>query len=649
MPFVADLGPTLLAVGTAILVLPLLDRERTAGRAVPCFLCIALMGRTLIWRLTDTLPPFTLTLEALWAYSFVALEVLSTISSMLLFFFLSRTINRDADSRRHAAWVAHEQPRVDILIATLNEERSILERTIIGALAQDYGNFRVHVLDDGRREWLRALCARRGAGYITRADNAHAKSGNINHALHVLTERGDPGEFVAILDADFVAQPDFLKRALALFHDPQVGCVQTPQHFFNPDPLQHGFKSAQRWPDEQRFFFDVLLASKDAWNVAFCCGTSSISRRRALDEVGGFPVESITEDMLLSLKLKARAWKTVYLNERLSMGLAPEGVGEYITQRRRWCLGFMQIARSAFGPFGSAPLPLIDRLSLMDAFLYWGLSFPFRIFCLAAPVVYGLTGIAVIRADATAVLAHYGPSICTAVIVLGWITRGRVLPIITDAGQLIITYDAMEAALVGLLQPKGHRFSVTPKGGDRSRIVVQWRLMLRFAIPLAIVLGTVAYGTQFEFSPIYGDRSAPIWLFWSYYNALVIFVTAVTCIELPRQQVENFHADEPAWLTIGGHTRQHRLLLLSPAGATLSGAIEAAEGAPIDIRLHQIEAPIAARLVQRGKHSSRIEFSASPAADDALTLKLFSGHYHVRPHDFRFADVVTAITARAMT
>src|SRR5258706_483852 len=131
------------------------------------------------------------------------------------------------------------------------------------------------------------------------------------------------------------------------------------------------------------------------------------------------------------------------------MGLAPEGVSEYITQRGRWCLGFMQIARSKWGVLGSATLPAIDRISLFDAFLYWGTSFPFRILCLIAPLVYEFTGLAVIHADAQGALEHYAPSLCTTMIVLAWLTRGRVLPIVTDAGHQVLLLSTSWATLSG--------------------------------------------------------------------------------------------------------------------------------------------------------------------------------------------------------
>ncbi|MGN6775889.1 glycosyltransferase [Rhizobium sp.] len=634
-----------LVVGAALLLLPMLDRDTTAGRILPCLVCEALILRTLFWRVTETLPPFGLSADVLWAYLFIFFEVLSSTSSMLLLMFLARTIDRRTEAERNRAWTLRQMPTVAVLIATYNEEHAILERTIIGAQSQDYSNFKVYVLDDGRREWLRRMCVDRGVGYIARPDNSDAKAGNLNHALRLLAEH-EPSEFIAVLDADFVAQPNFLSSALPLFHDSKVACVQTPQHFFNPDPLQHGFKAVRYWPDEQRFFFDVLLASKDAWGVAFSCGTSSICRRAALDEIGAFPTESVTEDMLLSLKLKAAGWKTVYLNQQLSVGLAPEGIAEYVTQRGRWCLGFMQIARSAWGPFGSAPLPLIDRISLVDAFLYWAISFPFRIICVAAPIVYALTGKAVIDTDPESVLSHYGPSISAAFLVLVWITRGRVLPVVSDASQLLITFDGMRAAVVGFFRPKGHRFKVTPKGGDRRGVTVQWRLMARFAILLAMTLASVAYGTLSEFSPIYGEKSASIWLFWSYYNALALLVATLTCIELPRSRVEEFLTDEPVLIAWAESCDQYRVLQLSTAGATLCGKAPAIAGSEIVMKIDNVDSHIPARIVGATRKTFEVEFVPSRIVTDALIRKLFLGSYQLRPMEFRIRHVWTAIVGR---
>jgi cellulose synthase (UDP-forming) len=639
---IAAAAPTLFIVGAAIALLPLFDRNSAAGRAIPCFLCIALMFRAIIWRATSTLPTFDLSPQAVWAYVFFAGEVASTVSGSLLLLFLSRTIDRRPQSQRHQSWIAAQRMQVDILIATYNEEEDILDRTIVGAKSQDYAHFRVFVLDDGRRDWLRELCRRRGVGYITRPDNEHAKAGNLNHGLQWLAQHGGAAEFVAILDADFVPQPNFLRHALALFHDPDVGCVQTPQHFFNPDPLQHGFEAAHLWPDEQRFFFDILLASKDAWGVAFSCGTSSICRRSAVEAIGGFPTESITEDMLLSVKLKSVGWRTIYLNERLSMGLAPEGLREYITQRVRWCIGFMQIACSNWGPLGSRRLPFLDRLSLVDAFLYWGLSFPFRILCLLAPIVFGYTAVPVFSASSADLLFYLGPSLAAQMIVIAWISRGRALPILSDANQLLIAFHATKAAATGLIKPKGHKFQVTAKGGDRSRVVVQWTIMRPFALLLALTLGAILYATHGAYPAPEGGE---ILLFWGYYNMLLLAVAIIACVELPRPRDQRFSSNEVGYLQTGQGSTPCRLIDLGLSGATIAGHAPAEVGANVLLELEDV-GRLPAMVKRQAKTSFEVQFAAADDTRVALTRKLFSGRYRTTPERTDFSDVIRAVALR---
>ena len=640
---IAAASPTLFIIGAGIALLPLVDRDSAAGRAVPCLLCIVLMLRAVIWRVTSTLPAFALSPGVIWVYLFFAGEVACAVSGSLLFLFLARTIDRRPESQRHQGWVAAERMRVDIFIATYNEEEEILERTIVGAKSQDYEHFRVFVLDDGRRDWLRELCRRRGIGYITRPDNEHAKAGNLNHGLKWLAERGGASEFVAILDADFVPQPNFLRRALALFHDADVGCVQTPQHFFNPDPLQHGFEAAHLWPDEQRFFFDILLASKDAWGVAFSCGTSSICRRSAIEAIGGIPTESITEDMLLSMKLKSMGWRTVYLNERLSMGLAPEGLREYITQRVRWCIGFMQIACSAWGPLGTSRLPFVDRLSLVDAFLYWGLSFPFRILCVLAPIVFGYTGVPVFFTRADDLLFYIGPAIAAQMTVVAWISRGRALPILSDANQLLIALHATKAAATGLMKPKGHKFQVTAKGGDRSRAVVQWSIMRPFVLLAALTIGAILNATYGRYSTAQG--ASEILLFWGYYNLLVLTVAIIACVELPRPRDQRFSSDEVGYLVTEQSRAPCRLIALGLSGAKIAGHAPAEAGASILLEIDEV-GRFPALVISQAKSSFEVQFAATDEIRVALIRKLFSGRYRTTPERTDFSDVLRAVALR---
>ena len=392
-------------------------------------------------------------------------------------------------------------PLVDVFICTYNEEETILERTIVGAMSMDYPNSRVWVLDDGRRGWLRELADALGCSYITRDDNAHAKAGNINNGLrHVMGLEQRP-DFVSILDADFVPTKKFLSRALTLFREDDVGIVQTPQHFINPDPIQNNLAIKDLMPDEQRYFFDVLMQSKDAWGTAFCCGTSSVLRAKALLEIGGMPTDSVTEDYLLTIRMQRNGFRTVYLNERLSMGLAPEGLKEYVTQRSRWCLGFMQIIRGKDGPFhlGNG-LRFRDRVSLIESLLYWTSGFAFRIACLLVPVLYLLFDIRAVNVGVVEGVEHFLPYCVAQIAVISWLSERRVLPVLTDLTQLLAVRDMLKAGFVGLVRPKNHKFQVTAKGGDRTKTytAIQWRMMGIYVVLLAFTIAGLLLTFTFD-------------------------------------------------------------------------------------------------------------------------------------------------------
>lgn len=131
---------------------------------------------------------------------------------------MSRYVDRSAEADRLAPDFFRgdedELPTVDVFIPTYNEPLDVLERTIIGALALDYpqDKLKVYVLDDQRRNWLKAYCEEKGAIHVTRPDNSHAKAGNMNNGLKVSS-----GDFIAIFDADFVPYRHFLRRTLPFF------------------------------------------------------------------------------------------------------------------------------------------------------------------------------------------------------------------------------------------------------------------------------------------------------------------------------------------------------------------------------------------------------------------------------------------------
>lgn len=638
------LAPGLAAAGILLLVLPWIGRD-SSWRALPIAGVIAVTVQYLWWRATATIPGPANLLDFGAGWLFFAMECAAALGSTLSYITLTRTRSRSAEATANTAWVLAQgrRPLVDVFICTYNEERAILERTILGALGMSYPNFRVWVLDDGRRPWLAALCRELGCHYLTRPDNAHAKAGNINHALRHVRALDAPPDFISILDADFVPNSGFLLRALALCREDDVGIVQTPQHFINPDPIQANLQASDAWPDEQRYFFDVLMPAKDAWGTAFCCGTSSVIRMRALAEAGGFPTDSVTEDYLLTLRLKRHGYRTVYLNERLSLGLAPEGIKEYITQRSRWCLGFMQIIRGDDGPFrfGNG-IGLLYRLSLVESLLYWSAGYLFRVAGMIIPILYLLFGIQAVNVGTADGIAHFLPYYVLQIGVMAWLSGQRVLPVMADISQLLAAREVLTAVAVGLFRPKGHKFKVTAKGGDRSGIVVQWRMLITFAIVLALtIIGiAAAFGGR---GPL--QDSSLVALYWGWYNMVILIAAIVVCIERPRlRRNERLRGTRPVTVIVGDTAKVYQTGDLSVDGMRLIGNIDARLGTDVAVEIAGTR--LEGRIVRRTEDDFAVEIKPGTAAKAAMVQQVYSGGFETAVARIRSGKVAGKVLAR---
>ena len=346
-------GLNLAVLAIFFTLVPRLPRERTWARSLVVVVVLGLWCRYFVWRMTSTTPAEQP--SGSWPFFFVALalEMLMFLSMALFLATLCRYVNRSPEADRHEKRLRslppERLPTVNVFIPTYNEDREIVERGIVAAKELDYPRFRVWVLDDGRRDWLRDLCAERKVGYIRRPDNRHAKAGNVNHALTVTN-----GELFVVFDADFTPHRNFLYRTVGFFFaDPRVSIVQTPQHFYNPDVFQVNLGLSDVMQDNEREWFDEILCSRDAWDCAFCCGTCAVFRRDAIEKIGGIATESVTEDILTTVRLLPSGLLTRYLNERLSIGMAPENANSLLIQRRRWTRGHIQMMFLMLRKYGS--------------------------------------------------------------------------------------------------------------------------------------------------------------------------------------------------------------------------------------------------------------------------------------------------------
>jgi cellulose synthase (UDP-forming) len=562
-----DLG---LLIGLLVLQ-RLLDPLLTRDRILFGLTTGSLLIMYALWRWHDTLPTFAFSVQNFWQYFFFAFEALAIVYTLMSIVILFRSIDRSgqADDAQKKMEREGDFPPVDIFICTYDEPLEILERSILTALALDYPDATVWVLDDTRRGWLREYCAEAGARYITRADNKDAKAGNLNNGL-ALTAAQTNAPVILVLDADFAPRRDFLKRTVGLLLNPDVAVVQTPQFYYNPDPIQHNLLAAQSWVDDQRFFFDIFQPAKDAWGCAFCVGTSFIVRRDRLNEIGGFPSQAISEDINLTYTMLARGYETWWLNEKLSIGLSAEGIPEYITQRARWCLGTIQVALLLDGPLFGSGFTLTQRWHYLHGVLNW-LCKPFMVLLLVAPPIYWFADIPAFEADYLSFLRYGMPALLSQIIYMAWISRSRTLPLFMEATHAVTAFAISATLLSAVVKPFGRPFKITDKGGDRSAPRVHWKLASVFGL---ISLSSAASVVWAFVSPYAASEISSLDFFnliWAGIAMLIAFIAFLVCFELPRGEAL-FAVDEAAQLALGDNVIAGHVTGLSTSGAQMSFA-----------------------------------------------------------------------------
>ncbi len=629
-PFtLAALAPLTLAIAIPFAVLTFLGPHSPLARVIASATCAICGVRYVWWRWAWSMPDGQEPWQHAWAWVFLIFETLTVASTISVYVFMSRTRDRSPEVNARAGSSLLSAP-ADVFIATYNEDREILERTIIGAMSIDHPDLRVWVLDDSARLWVRDLAESLGVSYCYRIKGKHAKAGNVNHGLQTALSTGRKPEFLLLLDADFVAARHILQRTLPLFEEDDVGIVQTPQHFFNPDPIQANLLCGSVWPDEQRFFFNHLQPAKDAWGAAFCCGTSAVFRVEALERCGGMPTATVTEDMLTSFRMREMGYRTVFLNEQLSLGLAPEGLKEYISQRSRWCLGAMQQIYTPWSFAGSAKVGLINRISALDGVLFWIASFTFKLMMISAPMVYWWTGTAVIESTVDDMLIWLGPFLASGMVFTGFLARNTVFPIMTDVTHLLAAPAIVRTVAIGLVKPWGHPFKVTAKGVSTDKVTVQWSLLAPFAfMAVATVLGMIV--NMSPYSPLNGTPGYATNVFWSIFNVAVLSIACAVCVELPkRRSDERFASGERASVFLSGQSSCECVVLdISLGGARLScesGWNIDVEAGELTLDRGAIQLPfVKLRLDHDGALS--IQFKHSDASRRILTRKLFTGGY----------------------
>jgi len=637
-------APTIFVAGAIYALGPTLPISRSWARAVIFAAVWLVVARYQVWRLFVTvLPANGAWYESGWIWFCFVVELLATGDALILYLTFLRSSDRSPEAERHEARLRamppSQLPEVDVYIPTYNEPMDVLEKTITGALCLDYPNFQVWILDDGRRPWLKEFCRDKGIGYLTRPDNAHAKAGNINHALSMT---GAP--FVAVFDADFIPQRNFLMRTMGFFADPKIGIVQTPHAFYNSDPMQTNLALQKTLPDDQRFFFEAIMPSRDAWDAAFCCGSSSVTRRAALKSIGDhLPTGSITEDMLLTLVMLRQGYITRYLCERLAFGLAPENIEAFFVQRQRWARGATQILFLSEGPLGTN-LRFMHRLLFLPT--HWLSQSCTTLLLVITPLVFLLTGLKpLVNVTADSVLDYVVPMILALVGGIQVYAPSKYFPLASRVLGCFQSFKILPTVLATLIRPFGHAFKVTPKGHGVQRSSFERGIFWSASALILLTIGGLIVNSIPELRIIDQTALLPVMAIWGALNVTVLFLVCMMSLQAPaRRAEERFALDEP----VGIFGADGALATGKIRDISLSGvAILVDAGRPIATQVGQYARLfikevgfVPGRIVRQSNRFLALQFDLPQSLErDLLISKLFTSGLNTT------ADVSSGSTA----
>ena len=258
-----------------------------------------------------------------------------------------------------AAW-----PRVTVQLPLYNEQ-NVVERVIDAAAALNYPPDLLHiqVLDDSTDPTVALAAARvahhaaRGLriSHVRRPGREGYKAGALRYGM-----AETDGEFIAIFDADFVPEPDFLRRTIPHFYpDENVGVVQTRWGHLNRD--ESLLTRLQAFGLDAHFLIEQVGRTQAGYFINFN-GTGGVWRRTCIADAGGWHSDTLTEDLDLSYRAQLRGWRFVYRPEIVAPAELPAAMDALKSQQFRWTKGAAETARKHLGAVWRSAQPLATKL-----------------------------------------------------------------------------------------------------------------------------------------------------------------------------------------------------------------------------------------------------------------------------------------------
>ncbi len=516
-------------------------------------------------------------------------------------------------------------PTIDVLIPTYNESLDVVRYTVLAAQQMDWPADKVKVilLDDGGRNEFRQFAAQAGVEYIARAEHSGAKAGNLNNAL-----RHTRGEFVTIFDCDHIPTRSFLQISVGWFlRDRNLAMLQTPHHFYSPDPFERNLKQFRKIPNEGSLFYGIVQDANDLWNATFFCGSCAVLRRSALDEVGGIAQETVTEDAHTSLRLQKAGWNTAYINLPQAAGLATETLSRHVKQRIRWARGMVQILRVDNPLFGRG-LTLSQRLCYFNATLHFLYALP-RLIFLTAPLLYLLFGLSNVPGYWLAILAFAGPHLALSTIANSRIQGSKRFSFWNEIYETVLSPYILLPTFLAIVSPKSGKFNVTDKGGAQEEGYFSLGLSMPFLCLLGLNLAGLALAVP---RYLYWDRghAGTIWMnvFWALFNVVILGVALSVCAEdRQRRYAVRVNCTVPVMLRARGETMETMTCDMSTSGLGVRLAPSWTQGEQVEIWFPEEDPALRLRGKLIGVRAGRlgIEFTQLSISEQRLlTRVLFS-------------------------
>ncbi len=381
----------------------------------------------------------------------------------------------------------------------LYNEASVAERLLRAVAALDYPRDRleIQVLDDSTDETsalvaaeVARLAAHLHIHHLRRTNREGYKAGALAAGLTVAR-----GELVAIFDADFIPQSDFLRQCVGHFDDPAIAMVQSRWGHLNRDHSLLTKVQATMLDGHHLIENRARFATNKLFNFS---GTGGVWRASAIVAAGGWTQDTLTEDLDLSYRAQLCGWKFVYRADVVTPAELPEDLPAFRAQQFRWAKGTVQTARKLLGRVLSAPLTRGQRLEaffhLTPHFAY-PLMVALSILLLPALLILPATDIGtMLLVDLPLVIGTTGSF--AAFYAVAERAQGRTvygalgrLPVIIALGAGLAPH--LSRAVFEGLRSRGGEFVRTPKRGQARRASAEVpliELVLALVSALALVV-----------------------------------------------------------------------------------------------------------------------------------------------------------------